>query len=101
VRPFVDADAPALCRSRAQWLLRERLPVGIFEGPSGRLLGGSGLDPRNIRSKHVPERLGFVFEGTLRNSVTDNDGLPSDRYVYALIPQDYVRLEWATRSVDS
>jgi RimJ/RimL family protein N-acetyltransferase len=177
VRPFADADAPALFeaieesrqhlapwmpwvhaygsvengleyirRSRAHWLLRERLPVGIFEVNSGALLGGSGLerinwdiprfeigywlrlsaqgqgyiqevvrlltrmafddlhakrvvilmDPRNTRSKRVPERLGFVFEGTLRNSAVDNNtGLPADRHVYALIPEDYAKLEWA------
>ena len=75
VRPFVDADAPALFqaidesrehlaawmpwarghtslddalqyirRSRAQWVLRERLPVAIFDAGSGALLGGSGLE---------------------------------------------------------
>jgi RimJ/RimL family protein N-acetyltransferase len=31
-------------RSQAHWLLRERLPVGIFETATGRLVGGSGLE---------------------------------------------------------
>lgn len=37
-------DAVAFTRrARARWLLREDLPVGIFELASGRLLGASGL----------------------------------------------------------
>jgi RimJ/RimL family protein N-acetyltransferase len=31
-------------RSQAQWLLRERLPVGIFEAATEALVGGSGLE---------------------------------------------------------
>ena len=133
-------------RSRANWLLRQELAVGIFERGSGRVLGGSGLarinwerrlfeigywlrataqghgymqetvrlltrlafddlqanrveirmDARNVRSKRVPERLGFVFEGTLRRAgELDESGRPADRHVYALIREDFELLDWA------
>jgi RimJ/RimL family protein N-acetyltransferase len=45
----------------------------------------------------VAQRLGFVFEGTLRNSAIDADGTPCDRQIYALVPDDYARLDWGRR----
>ncbi len=53
------------------------------------------MDPRNVRSRRVPERLGFVFEGILRRSAPDVHGAPSDRCIFALIREDYLRLAWA------
>ena len=44
------------------------------------------MDPRNLRSQRVAQRLGIVFEGTLYNCVLDADGMPSDRYIYARRP---------------
>jgi len=55
------------------------------------------MDPRNVRSRRVPERLGFVFEGILRRCAPDVAGAPSDRCVFALIRDDYARLPWAAR----
>jgi ribosomal-protein-serine acetyltransferase len=52
------------------------------------------VDPRNVRSARVPERLGFVLEGTLRRVRTDVNGRPADRQVFALIRDDYERLPW-------
>lgn len=52
------------------------------------------VDPRNIRSARVPERLGFVLEGTLRRIKADVNGRPTDRQVFALIREDYDRLRW-------
>lgn len=46
-------------------------------------------DPRNERSRLVAERLGFMYEGCLRNSRQDPDGSPRDTVVYALVPDDY------------
>jgi RimJ/RimL family protein N-acetyltransferase len=46
-------------------------------------------DPRNERSRRVAERLGFVFEGCLRNSRQDPAGGPRDTLVYALVPGDW------------
>ena len=46
-------------------------------------------DPRNERSRRVAERLGFVFEGCLRNSRQDPTGEPRDTLVYALVPGDW------------
>ncbi len=53
-------------------------------------------DPRNVRSRRVAERLGFVLEGTLRRYRLNPDGRPSDRLIFALIPEDYARLPWRT-----
>jgi ribosomal-protein-serine acetyltransferase len=52
------------------------------------------VDPRNIRSARVPERLGFVLEGMLRRVRAGADGRPADRQVFALIREDYHRLRW-------
>ena len=54
------------------------------------------MDTRNVRSQRVPERLGFVFEGTLRRAgELDESGRPADRHVYALIREDFELLDWA------
>jgi RimJ/RimL family protein N-acetyltransferase len=45
-------------------------------------------DPRNVRSRRVAERLGFVCEGCLRNSRRDPRGRARDTLVYALVPGD-------------
>jgi len=56
------------------------------------------MDARNTRSEQIPKRLGFIHEGTLRNNIPDADNQPRDTHVYALIPSDYQRLPWASRS---
>lgn len=43
-------------------------------------------DPRNVRSRRAAERLGFVYEGYLRNSRQDPQGRPRETVVYALVP---------------
>jgi RimJ/RimL family protein N-acetyltransferase len=55
------------------------------------------MDPRNVRSRNVAERLGYGLEGTLRNCSTDATGQPADRLIFALIPEDYRALGWAAR----
>ena len=142
----VEESREAVVRMQAGWLLRQDLPVGVFERASGRLLGSSGLhridwhirsfeigywlrssaeghgyvteavqlltrlafgalganrveirmDPANERSRKVPERLGFVLEGRLRRCAWGVDGRPTDRLIFALIPEDFQRLPWAT-----
>ena len=46
-------------------------------------------DPRNVRSRRVAERLGFVYEGCLRNSRQDPRGRPRDTVVYAMVPDEW------------
>jgi RimJ/RimL family protein N-acetyltransferase len=56
------------------------------------------MDARNTRSEQIPKRLGFTYEGTLRNNTPDADGQPRDTHIYALIPDDYHRLPWVMGS---
>lgn len=56
------------------------------------------MDATNTRSEQIPKRLGFTHEGTLRNNIPNADGQPRDTHVYALIPSDYQRLDWAIRT---
>jgi RimJ/RimL family protein N-acetyltransferase len=48
-------------------------------------------DPRNTRSRAVPERLGFVLEATLRNHVRDGAGELRDTLIFALTLGDYTQ----------
>lgn len=48
-------------------------------------------DQNNQRSRRVPERLGFVQEGCLRNAARGAAGELFDMLVYALTPADYSR----------
>lgn len=55
------------------------------------------MHPRNARSRAVPQRLGFVLEGTLRRCITGAGGRPEDRHVFALTRDDYERVACRTR----
>lgn len=52
------------------------------------------MDTRNVRSRNVPERLGFVREGTLRDNALGADGSVRSTDIYALTAGDYQGLEW-------
>jgi RimJ/RimL family protein N-acetyltransferase len=56
---------------------------------------GLYCDPRNTRSARVAERLGFVFEGRVRNDSVTPDGSVRDTLVYSMIPEDYARARTA------
>lgn len=45
--------------------------------------------PENKRSARIPERLGFVREGTLRGVSRNAEGRPYDVTIYALLRDDY------------
>lgn len=45
-------------------------------------------DERNHRSAAVPRRLGFVYEGTMRNTIPGPDGEPRNAMIFSLIPSD-------------
>lgn len=48
-------------------------------------------EPRNTRSRGVAERLGYLYEGCLRNQARAADGGLADLLVFALTPADYRR----------
>lgn len=54
------------------------------------------MDVRNIRSQAVASKLGFVHEGTLRQSLPDAQGQPRDQHIYALVRGDYHNLPWSS-----
>ena len=56
------------------------------------------IDPRNVPSLRLAERLGFVLEGTLRRSLPAPGGELADMHVLALLPEEYRLLPWATRA---
>ncbi len=74
---YIHEAVAALCRLAFTELAANRVEIRC--------------DARNTRSRHVPERLGFVREGRLRNEALDPFGQPRDTLVYALIPADYRR----------
>jgi RimJ/RimL family protein N-acetyltransferase len=51
------------------------------------------MDVRNTRSRAIPERLGFVYEGCQRRGLPDVNGQPRDVAIFALIPDDYRALQ--------
>lgn len=137
-RSVEDSEAFAR-RAYARWLAREDLVESIRHRETGRLLGGSGLtprdwsvpwfeigywvrpsasgqgyvtetvdllcrfgferlsaqrihiqcDPNNARSAAIPKRLGFTFEGTLRNHMRTPGGGLRDTLLFSLTPEEY------------
>lgn len=53
-------------------------------------------DARNDRSRAIPERLGFTFEGTHRNDHRGTDGTARDSMIWAMIPDEFLaaRANW-------
>jgi RimJ/RimL family protein N-acetyltransferase len=59
------------------------------------------MDVRNTRSRAIPVRLGFVFEGCHRRALPDVHLQPRDSDVFALIREDYDALPWRALADDS
>lgn len=53
------------------------------------------IDPNNLPSLRLAERLGFVLEGTLRRTLPLPSGALGDMCVLALLPEEYRLLPWA------
>ena len=53
-------------------------------------------DDRNTRSKAIPERLGYVFEGCMRNAEIGTSGEPFNALVYSMIPDEYGKARGAS-----
>jgi ribosomal-protein-serine acetyltransferase len=47
------------------------------------------VEPGNTRSRAVPERLGFTYEGTLRQKGTNADGEPIDLMMCSLLKDEW------------
>ena len=60
-------------------------------------------DQHNARSRRLPERLGYVLEGCLRNNGRGPDGVLFDMLIFALTPVDYQRArgQWSDVSGDT
>lgn len=56
-------------------------------------------DPRNVRSADVARRVGFVFEGTLRQRILGVDGRPRDSDVFSLVRTDWDERGAAVRAL--
>lgn len=55
-------------------------------------------DANNHRSRAVPERLGYTFEGVLRRHlVTDREGHIADRSVYSILKDEWIERERKVR----
>ncbi|HEY3367485.1 MAG TPA: GNAT family protein [Symbiobacteriaceae bacterium] len=142
-----DDTRQYVVKSQVKWLLREDMPVGLFDRITGRHVGGAGLhnidwklhsfeigywvrksaegqgyvgeavrlltrlafdhleanrvqirmDARNLRSRAVAERQGFVFEGILRRALHPQQGetVPTDSCMFSLIREEYQALPWS------
>jgi ribosomal-protein-serine acetyltransferase len=54
------------------------------------------VNPRNERSCRVARRCGYRHEGTLRNAFLGPHSQPMDVHMFALTPDDYQALAWAS-----
>jgi len=52
----------------------------------------AGIDPRNVPSIHLAERLGFIREGYLRQHWVTGEGEVADTVLYGLIQSDRRKL---------
>ncbi len=46
-------------------------------------------DPKNIASARVPEKLGYIHEGTLRKRNLGGEGIPHDTMVWGMLADEY------------
>jgi RimJ/RimL family protein N-acetyltransferase len=83
-RGYVTDAVRALTRAAFDQLAANRVAITV--------------DTRNQRSQAVPERLGFVHEGTFHNDQLGVDGTPRSTHVYALTPESYDSVPWRTGS---
>ena len=76
-RGYISETVQLLCRLAFETLGANRVEIRC--------------DPRNIRSRAVPKRLGFVQEAHLRSNCRDGAGELRDTLIFALTPDDYAR----------
>ena len=50
-----------------------------------------GHYPFNMRSKSIIEKLGFKYEGTIRQGMTIYDGTTYDKIVYSMLREEYIK----------
>lgn len=55
-------------------------------------------DPRNRPSSRIPEKLGLLLEGTLRQTYRDGEGIMRDTEVWSLLESEYTK--WPRRALE-
>ena len=79
--------------------------VRLLARAAFEVLGANRLeircDPRNVRSVRVAERAGFPLECTMRSEARANDGSLRDTRVYAMLPEDWLRVSSSAPSASA
>ncbi|MEL6837479.1 MAG: GNAT family protein [Bacteroidota bacterium] len=47
--------------------------------------------PDNLASQKIPKKLGFLYEGTLKNRMADTEGQARDMMIWTMFRSDYLR----------
>jgi RimJ/RimL family protein N-acetyltransferase len=86
----VDAEGHGYVHETVQLLTR----LAFDQLDAGRL--EIRMDTANVRSRRVPERLGFALEATLHQAMAAPAGRPVDVHVLALLAAQYRALPWTS-----
>jgi RimJ/RimL family protein N-acetyltransferase len=76
--------------SEGQGLLAEALPAALRWAFAELKLERvyARINPDNVRSSHLAERVGFRWEGLMRHDFRDGNGLLVDACLYGLLPTE-------------
>jgi RimJ/RimL family protein N-acetyltransferase len=85
-----DAEGRGYMSETVQLLTR--LAFDVLDGSRVEIR----MDTANVRSRRVPERLGFTLEATLHQAMAAPDSTPVDVHVFALLGDEYLALPWAS-----
>lgn len=80
----------ATVRGRGFMTMAVRVVVDTLLGDRGYRRVVIAMDPRNVKSRAIPERLGFTQEGILRDVYRHRDCY-IDWVIYAMLAPDWIR----------